>query len=388
MRNPFPLLSSITLTILSWGLYGPVLQSGQAAMSLLPPPHVARLRPFVCVGLAYFLIGVLVAGLWLHLRGEKGEWTLQGIVWSLAGGTVGAIGALGIILAFTFGGKPIYVMPLVFGGAPVVNAYLTIYLARRVKEIGPLFLAGLIIVIIGAVVVIVFAPHGPAPSAGHESAADVQAAPRNVGTAAAAARSAGAGIGRWVAQLLSIALTIVCWGSYGPVLHKGQAAMHHSRLRPLICVGLAYFVIAVVVPYFFLGEMGEASSYRSVGTIWSLAAGAFGALGALGIIMAFNFGGKPVFIMPLVFGGAPVVNALYTVGRQGLWGQINPFFWAGMILVIAGAVMVLVLAPRGDKVPENQELRVKSREPEPPATNENRGASADGSGAGEPLAPG
>ena len=32
-----------------------------------PPPEVARLRPFVCVGLAYFLIGVIVAGLWLHL---------------------------------------------------------------------------------------------------------------------------------------------------------------------------------------------------------------------------------------------------------------------------------------------------------------------------------
>ena len=102
----------------------------------------ARLRPFVCVGLAYFLIGVIVPSLWLHFRGEKGEWTLRGIIWSLAGGALGAIGALGIILAFTFGGKPIYVMPLVFGGAPVVNAFLTIYLARRMKEIGPWFLAG------------------------------------------------------------------------------------------------------------------------------------------------------------------------------------------------------------------------------------------------------
>ena len=87
----------------------------------------ARLRPFVCVGLAYFLIGVIVPAVWLHFRGEKGEWTLTGIVWSLAGGALGAIGALGIILAFTFGGRPIYVMPLVFGGAPVINAFLTIY---------------------------------------------------------------------------------------------------------------------------------------------------------------------------------------------------------------------------------------------------------------------
>ena len=81
--------------------------------------------------------------------------------------------------------------------------------------------------------------------------------------------------------------------------------MHHSRLRPLICVGLAYFVIAVIVPYFFLGEMGE-DSYVSQRAARSgrWLGGTFGAVGALGIIMAFNFGGKPVFVMPLVFGGA------------------------------------------------------------------------------------
>jgi hypothetical protein len=356
MRSTLWLLASIGLTVLCWGLYGPVLQSGQAAMSEIPT-QVARLRPFVCVGLAYFLIGVVVAGLWLHFRGEKGEWTLQGIVWSLAGGALGAIGALGIVLAFTFGGRPIYVMPLVFGGAPVVNAFLTIYLARRAKEIGPLFLAALIIVILGAVMVLVFAPH-QAPAAGHAAGAEAAAAPAQ--TARSTVQQAASGFGTWIAQLLAIALAVVSWGSYGPVLHKGQAAMHHSRLRPLICVGLAYFVIAVVVPYFFLGEMGEASTYRSFGTLWSLAAGAFGALGALGIILAFNFGGRPVFIMPVVFGGAPVINALYSVAKHGLWGQINPFFWAGMILVITGAVMVLVLAPRGEKSPEP---RVESREP-------------------------
>jgi hypothetical protein len=50
--------------------------------------------------------------------------------------------------------------------------------------------------------------------------------------------------------------------------------------------------------------------------------------------------------------------------------------------------MVLVLAPRGDKVHGSQGPIVNSREPEPPATNENRGASVDGSGDGEPLAHG
>jgi len=249
-----------------------------------------------------------------------------------------------------------------------VNAFLTIYLARRVKEIGPLFLAGLIIVIIGAVVVLVSAPHG-APHAAQSEAA-------------VAAPASHTGFGTWIAQMLAIALTIVCWGSYGPVLHKGQAAMHHSRMRPLICVGMAYFVIAVVVPYFFLGEMGEASTYASWGTLWSLAAGAFGAAGALGIILAFNSGGRPVFVMPLVFGGAPVINTMFTLTRHGLWGEINALFWAGLILVIAGAVMVLVLGPRGEKPPAS---RVENRGPELVRREEEVESGFEAGGAGEPL---
>jgi hypothetical protein len=264
---------------------------------------------------------VIVPAVWLHFRDEQGEWTLKGIVWSLAGGALGAIGALGIVLAFTFGGAPIYVMPLVFGGAPVINAFLTIYLAQRMKEIGPFFLAGLVMVILGAVVVLVTAPHATASTA--------------------TATIAGGTWTSWIWRLLAVALAIVSWGAYGPVLHKGQAAMGHSRLRPLLMVGLAYFAIAVVVPYFFLGEMGENSTYRSLGTLWSLLGGMCGAVGALGIILAFNFGGKPIYVMPLVFGGAPVINTMWG-------GQMNAWFLAGLILVIAGSAMVLVLAPRGD----------------------------------------
>lgn len=58
-----------------------------------------------------------------------------------------SIGSLGVILAFTFGGKPIYVMPLVFGGAPVVNTFISIMTAKELTAISPLFYAGLIIVV-------------------------------------------------------------------------------------------------------------------------------------------------------------------------------------------------------------------------------------------------
>jgi hypothetical protein len=353
MRNSVLLVISIALTILCWGMYGPVLQWGQLGMSTVPG-HPALFRPFVCVGLAYFLIGVIVPGVWLYLNGEKGEWTINGIVWSLAGGALGAVGALGIIMAFKFGGQPAYVMPLVFGGAPVINAFITVYLADRMKEIGPVFLAGLVMVVLGAVTVLMFAPHAP-PAVAAAMSAPVTPVPETTPTAIAAAAPAAAstapgGFLSWIWRLLAIALAIASWGAYGPTLHKGQAAMHHSRLRALVCVGLAYFAIAVVVPDMILADAPENSVYSNVlhGTFWALAGGAFGAVGALGIILAFNSGGRPVYVMPLVFGGAPVVNTFFTAITRGLLGQMSAMFFAGLILVVAGAAMVLVFAPRGE----------------------------------------
>ncbi|NOZ39695.1 MAG: hypothetical protein GXP24_05650 [Planctomycetes bacterium] len=342
MRSILLVVASFAVTILAWGLYGPVLHWGQHEMSTIG--KFARLRPFICVGLAYFAIGVVVPAVLLKLKGEQGEWTVRGIVYSLAGGALGAIGALGIIMAFNFGGTPIFVMPLVFGGAPVVNSFLTIYWAKRMKEIGPIFMAGLVMVLLGAVTVLIFKPTAPEPNAQAEATKVDDAAAES---ASAVAEPESHKMRDFILRIASIATTILCWGAYGPVLHKGQAAMQNSRLRPLLCVGLAYFAIAVIVPKLLLATVvPEASEFNWNGTAWSLAAGAAGAIGAIGIIMAFNFGGKPVFVMPLIFGGAPVVNTLFTTFTNGLWGEVDAFFLAGLILVIAGAAMVLVFAPK------------------------------------------
>lgn len=346
MKNLAFVIASFAVTILCWGLYGPVLHWGQHAMS--STGSLASLRPFICVGLAYFGIGVAVPTILLQIYGEAGEWSLKGILFSLAGGALGALGALGIILAFYFGGKPVYVMPLVFGGAPVVNSFLTIFLSGKMKEIGPVFIAGLIIVLLGATTVLIAKPNPPAPAA----AAPAQAEAATPATEPSLVERESRAFRDFMLQVSAIALVICCWGSYGPVLHIGQAAMHHSRFRPLICVGLAYFLIAVVVGNLWLAAAGEASTFNFTGTFWSLMGGAAGALGALGIIMAFNFGGKPVYVMPLVFGGAPVVNTFFTITANGLWDQVNALFVAGLLLVIAGAAMVLVFAPKGSPPPK------------------------------------
>ena len=94
-------------------------------------------------------------------------------------------------------------------------------------------------------------------------------------------------------------------------------------------------------------EPGSWNSASGIG--WSLLAGAAGAIGALGIIYAFNFGGKPIFIMPLVFGIAPVVNTLTETLSKNLINQVTTPFLISLAMVICGATIVLVFAPRGPK---------------------------------------
>ncbi len=155
--------------------------------------------------------------------------------------------------------------------------------------------------------------------------------------------------------IAAILATAVCWGAYGPTLHKGSLAMGHSRLRPFLCVGIAYFAIAVVVPLIVLRTSGDTGQWTIPGTWWSLAAGAAGALGALGIIFAFRFGGRPDYVMPLVFGGAPVVNAFLAIYLAGTWRQVSPIFLAGLILVAVGAMTVLASIPRPPAKPPTHE---------------------------------
>ena len=327
MRSMLAVLVFTVLTTICWGIYGPLLSLATEGM------NKSSLRPFIWVGLAYCLIAVAVPLLLLRLRGEVGSWTATGTIWSLIAGAAGALGALGVILAFRFGGNPLYVMPLIFGGAPVINTAVTMLMGRTYRQASPLFLAGLIVVITGAVTVLVFRPMPPGHAASHVMEWS-----------------------DWGAVAGSIALAATCWGVYGPVLHKGQLAMLGSRLRPFICVGLAYFLIAVLVPLALLGLWTEQGNFTAVGSLWSLAGGTAGAVGALGIILAFTFGGKPVYVMPIVFGGAPVINALVSISRAGTWNQAHPLFYAGMLLVIGGAVTVLVFAPRGGHAPAPKPL--------------------------------
>jgi hypothetical protein len=102
------------------------------------------------------------------------------------------------------------------------------------------------------------------------------------------------------------------------------------------------------------------------GSIWSTGAGALGAIGALGIIYAFNFGGKPIFVMPLVFGFAPIINTIVSMSTSGTLSQISPIFVGSLATTIAGAVMVLVFQPSSKPhgkppVPPTPKTELKSK---------------------------
>ena len=148
----------------------------------------------------------------------------------------------------------------------------------------------------------------------------------------------------WAIFAIGAALS---WGVYGAMLHQGQTALK-SPLRALLCVGVAYFLIGVLVPVAGLASQGQLSSegFTSAGTITATVAGALGAIGAACIIWAFKVGGVPTYVMPLVFGGAPVINVLVTMLLHPPKSSINPLLFLGMVLVVLGASMVLYFRPQ------------------------------------------
>ena len=166
-----------------------------------------------------------------------------------------------------------------------------------------------------------------------------------------------------LAILAGIAMTVCCWGAYGPVLHNGQSGLDNSRLKPLICVGAAYFFVAILVPSLILASRGELmGGWRFGGISWSLIAGSAGALGALGIIIALSSGGRPVYVMPIVFGCAPVVNVVVAVLMSRGAERPSPFFYSGLILVAVGAAVVLIFQPKVKK-PAKKPVATAAAEP-------------------------
>lgn len=146
--------------------------------------------------------------------------------------------------------------------------------------------------------------------------------------------------------IVFVAATAVCWGAYVPTLHEGQKALGaNSALRAFLGVGIAYFATAVLLPFIAIRSGAEPWEFNARGVWISIFAGVLGALGALGIIFALKAGGKPIYVAPLVFGLAPVVNVFVSMLLHRPEKSVSPMFILGIALSACGAGLVLYFKP-------------------------------------------
>jgi len=146
---------------------------------------------------------------------------------------------------------------------------------------------------------------------------------------------------KWMIFVLG---AVVFWGMYGPALHSGQVKLG-SPMRALLCVGLAYFLVGVLIPVVILAREGELLNFNWSGSVAATLAGVLGAVGAVCIIYAFRAGGLPMYVMPLVFAGAPLVNVLVSMAMHPPKTSPSPMLYVGFLFAAVGAWMVLYFKP-------------------------------------------
>ena len=159
--------------------------------------------------------------------------------------------------------------------------------------------------------------------------------------------------------LLYVLMAGLCWGTYVPLIAFGGKNLSApgfpfaGRYAAFLCVGVAYFVIAVVFPLARSWSVGEPIPSKSVGIIFASLAGVAGALGALGVIFA-TANAQPedrIYIAPLIFCLAPLLNNVVSL----FWHPTgdNPFHFStpekmpswklfvGVVFVGIGAGLIL-----------------------------------------------
>ena len=111
----------VALAGLSWGVYVPLIAQGGKLLK-------SSYGSFLCVGVAYFLIAVIYPLVVFWLRGNMPQWNATGITFATLAGVAGALGALCVIFAtFEYKGPRIYVAPVIFGLAPLINTVVSLF---------------------------------------------------------------------------------------------------------------------------------------------------------------------------------------------------------------------------------------------------------------------
>jgi|SRR5580765_7967486 len=171
--------------------------------------------------------------------------------------------------------------------------------------------------------------------------------------------------------LLYVALAGLAWGTYVPIIFFGGNELSgkpgpSGRFMAILCVGGAYFFMGVVLPLImfttnWLGVKWSDVNISSTGVTFAGLAGVAGAVGAICVVFATSAAtgaardaGLPrdtykVFIAPLIFGLAPIINVLVSMVWHPKAGEAfhfgfksaHPLLWVGIVLVGIGAALVL-----------------------------------------------
>ena len=167
----------------------------------------------------------------------------------------------------------------------------------------------------------------------------------------------------------------LAWGTYVPLIFFGGQMLSPmtpqgtpigvgGRLASILCVGVAYFGLAVVIPVILMAIREDAQAdWKGVGLTFSALAGVAGAIGAICVIFAskaavdsaklegINPATYRVYIAPLIFCLAPLINTLLSLvwhpdAKTGSWNVFHfdmPGWklWAGILFIAVGTFLVL-----------------------------------------------
>jgi len=160
-------------TVLCWGVYSVILHMGSVEMGkgAAGPPDLTgnRMKAFLLVGIAYFVVAIVAPVLIMKMRGTAWNFPTAGWAWSFVAGVAGAVGAFFLLMALSSGRSPAeskFVLPLlvpaiVFAGAPIVNTLVSTTKEGNWGYVNWKFIAGIILAAAGTAMVMKFKPTPP-----------------------------------------------------------------------------------------------------------------------------------------------------------------------------------------------------------------------------------
>jgi hypothetical protein len=216
-----------------------------------------------------------------------------------------------------------------------------------------------------------------------------------------------------------VLLAGLAWGTYVPLIFYGGTELTTrpgtigGRLASILCVGVAYFVLAVVIPVALMLTRDDAKpEWRLTGLVFSALAGAAGAIGAICVIFASKAavdqarlaGLEPaayrIYIAPLIFALAPLINTLLSLVWHPQPGNPWHFAWetpgwklpAGIVLAAIGTFLVLLSkedleARKGKPAPAAATARASSAAASPSEPASAGGKAEDNRPQPQPSAP-